>query len=154
MDRENTQSFPEDKSVQESSCIVYAQLEEISLMFVTITEFSNQTWNDQENLNESAAIENISSIDWRINLKCNLRIMLYQLCIFYNLFFLNVLFISTPCKGLDLMKNENFHCKYHKISLITLIKIRKTHANFSEYSVRDCTMWYIFVLVLGILLVF
>ena len=60
MDRENTQSFPEDKSVQESSCIVYAQLEEISLMFVTITEFSNQTWNDQENLNESAAIENIS----------------------------------------------------------------------------------------------
>ena len=81
--------------------------------------------------------------------------MLYQLCIFYNLFFFNVLFISTPCKGLDLMKNEHFHCKYHKISQVTLIKIRKTHANFSEYSVTDCsTMWYIFVLVLGILLVF
>ena len=59
MDDSNTQSFPEDKPIQESSCIVYSQIEEIC-SFVTITEFSNLTWNDQKNLNEPAEIENIS----------------------------------------------------------------------------------------------
>ena len=60
------------------------------------------------------------------------------------------------------MENENFHCKYHKIGQITLIKIRKTHANFSEYSVTVCSTMClcvcvcvcVCVLVLVILLVF
>lgn len=60
MDGNDTQSFPEDKPVQESNCIVYTQLEEVSLTFVAITEFSNRTWYNQEHLSESAAIENIS----------------------------------------------------------------------------------------------
>lgn len=43
MDGNDTQSFPEDKPIQESSDIVQEQIEEISSTLVTITEFADQT---------------------------------------------------------------------------------------------------------------
>ena len=60
MDNNDTQSFFEDKPIQESSYLAHATIEDISPTFVTTTEFSNLTSNDQEHLNESAAIENMS----------------------------------------------------------------------------------------------
>lgn len=60
MDGNDTQSFPEDKPIQESSDIVQEQIEEITSTLVTITEFVDQTWNNQEHLNESVSIENLS----------------------------------------------------------------------------------------------
>ena len=60
MDGNDTQSFLEDKPIQESSDIVQEQIEEISSTLVTITEFADQTWNNQEHLNESVSIENLS----------------------------------------------------------------------------------------------
>ena len=60
MDGNDNWLFPEDKPIQESSDISQEQIEEISSMLVTITEFVNQTCNDQEHLNESVSIENLS----------------------------------------------------------------------------------------------
>ena len=60
MDGNDTQSFPEDKPIQESSEIVQEQIEEIFSTLVTITKFANPTWNSQEHLNESVSIENLS----------------------------------------------------------------------------------------------
>ena len=60
MDGNDTQSFLEDKPIQESSDIVQEQIEEISSTLVTITEFADKTWNNQEHLNESVSIENVS----------------------------------------------------------------------------------------------
>ena len=60
MDGNDTQSFLEDKPIQESSDIAQEQIEEISSTLVTITEFADQTWNNQEHLNESVSIENVS----------------------------------------------------------------------------------------------
>lgn len=60
MDNNDTQSFSEDEPIQESTYLAHAEIEDISPTFVTVTEFSNLTLNDQEHLNESVAIENIS----------------------------------------------------------------------------------------------
>ena len=59
MDGNNNRSFPEDKPIQESSYIFQEQSEEISSMLVTITEFANQTCNNQEYLNESVSVESL-----------------------------------------------------------------------------------------------
>lgn len=60
MDNNDTQSFSEDEPIQESTYLAHAEIEDISPTFVTVTEILNLTLNDQEHLNESAAIENIS----------------------------------------------------------------------------------------------
>ena len=60
MDGNDRRSFPEDKPIQESSDIFQEQIEEISSMLVTIAAFANQACNNQELLNESVSIENLS----------------------------------------------------------------------------------------------
>ena len=60
MDGNDRRSFPEDKPIQGSSGIFQEQIEEISSMLVTIAEFANQACNNQELLNESVSIENLS----------------------------------------------------------------------------------------------
>ena len=60
MDGNDTQSSLVDKPIQESSDMVQERIEEISSTLVMITEFENQTWNNEEPLNESVSIENLS----------------------------------------------------------------------------------------------
>ena len=58
----NTQELPVNEPTQESNYTAYEQLEEMSPSLAIFREFLNQIYNENQYLNESVTVENVSAI--------------------------------------------------------------------------------------------
>ena len=58
----NTQELPVNEPIQESNYTAYEQLEEMSPSLAIFREFLNQIYNENQYLNESVTVENVSAI--------------------------------------------------------------------------------------------
>ena len=58
----NTQELPVNEPTQESNYTAYEQLEDMSPSLAIVREFLNQIYNENQYLNESATVENVSVI--------------------------------------------------------------------------------------------
>lgn len=58
----NTQKFPINEPIQESNYTAYEQLENMSPSLVIVREFLDQTYNENQYLNESVTVESVSVI--------------------------------------------------------------------------------------------
>ena len=57
-----TQELPVNEPTQESNYTAYEQLEEMSPSLAIFREFLNQIYNENQYLNESVTVENVSAI--------------------------------------------------------------------------------------------
>ena len=58
----NTQELPVNEPTQESNYTAYEQLEDMSPSLAIVREFLNQTYNENQYLNEPVTVENVSVI--------------------------------------------------------------------------------------------
>ena len=58
----NTQELPVNEPTQESNYTAYEQPEDMSPSLAIVREFLNQTYNENQYLNESVTVENVSVI--------------------------------------------------------------------------------------------
>ena len=58
----STQELPVNEPTQESNYTAYEQLEDMSPSLAIVREFLNQTCNENQYLNESVTVENVSVI--------------------------------------------------------------------------------------------
>ena len=58
----NTQELPVNEPTQESNYTAYEQLEDMSPSLAIVREFLNQIYNENQYLNKSVTVENVSVI--------------------------------------------------------------------------------------------
>lgn len=58
----STQELPVNEPTQESNYTAYEQLEDMSPSLAIVREFLNQTYNENQYLNEPVTVENVSVI--------------------------------------------------------------------------------------------